>query len=79
MAIWFFQNASYPTLFAPFLVGLVLATCAAWFLMQPGLGLGVAARKTPDPLRMRLRTIVNHVVFSLALYLSAIALSDYLA
>jgi hypothetical protein len=79
VAIWFFQNASYPTLYAPLLVGLVLATCAAWFLMQPGLGLGVAARKTPDPLRMRLRTIVNHVVFTLALYLSALALSGYLA
>ena len=78
-AIWFFQNATYPTLAAPFLIGLLLATCAAWFVMQPGMGLGFAARKTPDPLRMRLRTIVNHIVFSFALYVSAIALYDYLA
>jgi len=79
VAIWLFQNVSYPTLFAPLLIGLLLATGAAWFLMQPGMGLGVAARKTPYPRRMRLRNIVNHLVFSFALYVSAIALYDYLA
>ena len=78
-AIWFFQNAGYPTLLAPLIIGLVLATCAAWFMMQPGMGLGVAACKTPDPTRMRLRTLINHAVFSIAMYLSAIALSGYLA
>ena len=79
VAIWSFQGVTYPTLGAPFLIGLVLATCAAWFVMQPGMGLGVAARKTPDPLRVRLRTIVNHVVFSFGLYVSALALHCYLA
>jgi len=78
VAIWYIQNLASPTLLAPFLIGLVLATCAAWFVMQPGMGLGVAASKTPDPLRIRLRNIVNHVVFSFALYVSAIALYDYL-
>ena len=79
VAIWSFQEVTYPTLGAPFLIGLVLATCAAWFVMQPGMGLGVTARKTPDPLRVRLRTIVNHVVFSFGLYVSALALHCYLA
>lgn len=79
VAIWYFQNLTYPTLLAPFLIGLVLATSAAWFVMQPAMGLGVAASRAPDPLRIRLRNIVNHVVFSFALYVSAIALYDYLA
>ncbi len=79
VAIWYFQKAVYPTLLAPLLVGLVVATCAAWFVMQPGMGLGVAARKTPDPMRMRLRILINHAVFSLAMYLTAIALYGYLA
>ncbi len=79
VAIWTLQGVAYPTLAAPFLVGLVLATCAAWFVMQPGMGLGIAASRTPDPLRMRLRTVVNHIVFSFALYVSALVLYGYLA
>ncbi len=78
VAIWYVQGVVYPTLPGPFLIGLVLATCAAWFVMQPGMGLGIAAARTPDPVRIRLRTIINHIVFSFALYVSALALYTYL-
>ncbi|STD05539.1 Protein of uncharacterised function (DUF2938) [Dermatophilus congolensis] len=35
-----------------------LATCAAaWLLMQPAWGMGLAASKVPDPMTARLRTV----------------------
>jgi hypothetical protein len=55
-----------------------LATVVApYFLMQPGMGLGIAASKTPKPNAVRLRSVMNHVVFGFGLYLawSVLALS----
>jgi hypothetical protein len=45
------------------------------FIMQPAFGLGVAASKAPRPMQARLRSFMNHVVFGMGLYLSAVALS----
>ena len=46
-----------------------LATVAAPFVvMQPGMGLGLAASKTPKPDAARLRSIMTHGVFGLGLY-----------
>ncbi|HLO63349.1 MAG TPA: DUF2938 domain-containing protein [Azonexus sp.] len=39
--------------------------------MQPAMGLGFAASKTPAPLRNCLRSLANHGVFGLGLFLSA--------
>jgi hypothetical protein len=39
--------------------------------MQPAMGLGVAASRTPSPLKNCLRSVVNHAVFGLGLFLSA--------
>jgi len=44
------------------------------FVMQPAMGLGIAARKTPTPLKNSLRSVGNHAVFGLGLYLAAAAL-----
>lgn len=41
------------------------------FVMQPAMGLGFAASRTPTPLRNCLRSMANHTVFGLGLYLSA--------
>ena len=40
-------------------------------VMQPAMGLGFAASKTPTPLRNCLRSLVNHSIFGLGLFLSA--------
>lgn len=40
-------------------------------VMQPAMGLGIAAAKTPTPLRNCLKSLVNHSVFGLGLFLSA--------
>jgi hypothetical protein len=41
------------------------------FIMQPAMGMGIAASKTPAPFRNCLRSVINHSVFGLGLYLSA--------
>ena len=45
---------------------------APLFVMQPSMGLGVASSKTPTPLKNFLRSVANHTVFGLGLYLSAL-------
>jgi len=45
---------------------------APLFVMQPSMGLGAASRKTPTPLKNCLRSVANHTVFGLGLYLSAL-------
>lgn len=41
------------------------------FVMQPAMGLGIAASRTPAPLQNCMRSMANHTVFGLGLYLSA--------
>lgn len=46
-----------------------IATAAApFFLMQPGMGAGIAASRTPRPAAARVQTLVTHAVFGLGLY-----------
>ncbi|HEY8608255.1 MAG TPA: DUF2938 domain-containing protein [Noviherbaspirillum sp.] len=57
------------------LSALVLGVCtvaAPLFVMQPAMGMGFAASRTPAPFRSRVRSIANHAVFGLGLYLSAV-------
>lgn len=59
-----------PTLLPAVLVG--MGTVAApLFVMQPAMGSGFAASKTPTPLKNCIRSVVNHTVFGLGLYSSA--------
>lgn len=52
-----------------------LATVAAPFLlMQPAMGAGLAARRTPDPAAARRRSLLNHLLYGLGLYLTAVLL-----
>jgi hypothetical protein len=62
--------AHQPTL-APAL-GMGLATLVApFFVMQPGMGFGVAASKTPKANTARLRSVAAHTVFGIGLYVAA--------
>ncbi|MEM6636260.1 MAG: DUF2938 domain-containing protein [Pseudomonadota bacterium] len=50
-----------------------LATVAAgWFLLQPGMGLGVAASKTPNPGTARALNLAGHTVFGTGLWAVAL-------
>jgi hypothetical protein len=56
-----------PTLVPALLVG--IGTVAAPFLiMQPGMGAGIAASRTPNPASARLQSLVTHAVFGAGLY-----------
>lgn len=45
------------------------------FILQPALGLGVAASRTPKPAQARLKSLVTHTVFGIGLYLCAVGVS----
>lgn len=58
-------------------ISLLSATCfglitvaAPWLILQPGLGLGHFASKTPSPNKTRLLNVVAHTLFGSVLYLS---------
>ncbi|WP_018229435.1 DUF2938 domain-containing protein [Methyloversatilis universalis] len=58
----------------PALVFGLLTVVAPFCLMQPAMGAGFAAARTPRPGANRLRSLGNHIVFGAGLYLSALAL-----
>ncbi len=66
--------ARQPTLLPAMGVG--IATVAApWLVMQPAMGAGIASSRTPAPAKNRLRSLANHSVFGLGLYLAAVVLA----
>ncbi len=60
-----------PTFVPAWILGIVTIG-AGWFLMQPGLGLGWAASKTPRPNKVRFLNFAAHTVFALGLYGTAL-------
>lgn len=62
--------ALQPTPFPALVVG-VLTVAIPLFVMQPAMGAGVASSKTGTPAKNCLRSLANHTVFGLGLYLSA--------
>ena len=67
----------YPTLFCPLLFG-IGTVIAPFFILQPALGLGIAAAKTANPAQARIRSLMNHMAFGLGLYLFGLLLSTLL-
>lgn len=60
----------HPTLASALVVG--IGTVAAPFLlMQPGMGAGIAASRTPRPGAARLQSLVTHAIFGFGLYAAA--------
>jgi hypothetical protein len=50
----------------------VVTVAVPWLLMQPAMGAGIASSRTPSPGKNRARSLANHTVFGLGLYLSAL-------
>lgn len=59
-----------PTLLPAVAVGVVTVLLPLG-IMQPAMGAGFASSRTPAPLKNCLRSLANHTVFGLGLYLSA--------
>ena len=51
---------------------------APLFVMQPAMGAGFAASRTPAPLKNCLRSLFNHTVFGAGLYAAAAAIDAIL-
>ena len=67
LAVWGLDWARHPTIGPALIVG--IGTVAVPFLiMQPGMGAGLAASRTPSPATARLRSVATHLVFGLGLY-----------
>ncbi len=65
--LWAFSQQ--PSLLNAIAFGL-LTIGAGWFILQPGLGLGMCSRFAPSPLRARSLTVIAHTVFGCAIYFS---------
>lgn len=69
ISIWGIAWIQQPRIGPALAVG--IATVAAPFLlMQPCMGAGIAAAKTPRPAAVRVQSLITHVVFGLGLYIS---------
>jgi Protein of unknown function (DUF2938) len=69
--------ARQPSLWPAIAFG-ILTVAAPFFIMQPGLGFGLAASKTPKPNLARLRSLVTHTIFGFGLYGSAWLLARFI-
>lgn len=49
----------------------VVTVAAPWFVLQPGMGAGVASTRTPRPVFNAAKSLVTHAIFGLGLYLAA--------
>ena len=76
LLMWGVEWARSPTLWPPLVVGLGTIV-APWFVLQPGMGAGIAASKTPNPRATRLRNLATHAVYGIGLYGSTVALASF--
>jgi hypothetical protein len=60
-----------PTFLPAWIWGIV-TIAGGWFLLQPGLGIGWAASKTPNPNKVRFLGLVAHTIFGFGLYATAL-------
>lgn len=74
LAIWGLDWARQPTIGPALIVG-IGSVAAPFFLMQPGMGLGIAASRTSDPRAARRRSLATHTVFGFGLYGAGIVTS----
>jgi hypothetical protein len=63
-----------PTVLPALLFG-IGAVVFPFFIMQPSLGLGIAASRTPNPTQARVKSLVTHIVFGVGLYVCALGVS----
>jgi len=64
---WFADPA-----FVPAWIFALVTIAAGWFLMQPGMGLGWAASKAPNPWKVRGLGLAAHTAFGLGLWLTGL-------
>lgn len=78
IGIWGSAWIRQPVIGPALLVG-VCTSAAPFLLMQPGMGAGIAASRTPRPGAARLQTLVTHTIFGLGLYIAGQAARAFFA
>jgi hypothetical protein len=63
-----------PSILPAIAVG-VFTVLVPLFVMQPAMGAGFAASKTPSPVKSCIRSVINHTVFGAGLYVSAVVVA----
>ena len=58
--------------FLPLWVFSLLTIAAGWFLLQPGMGMGWAAAKTPNPWKVRVMGLLAHTAFACGMWVAAL-------
>jgi hypothetical protein len=71
LAIWGLEWAYKPSIVPALIVGIVTIV-APFFILQPGMGAGIAASRTPEPNTVRLRNLGTHLAYALGLYVAAL-------
>jgi hypothetical protein len=61
-----------PSLFPALSMGIVTVV-APLLILQPGMGAGIASRKTPTPVFNSIKSLMTHTVFGFGMYLAALA------
>jgi Protein of unknown function (DUF2938) len=74
LAIWGLDWACHPTIGPALIVG-IGSVAAPFLVMQPGMGAGIAASRSPRPATARLHSLVTHAIFGLGLYAAGWATS----
>lgn len=67
LLIWGMEWAVWPT-FVPALEVGIVTVGAGWFILQPGMGVGIACSGAPKPALARLLNVIGHIVFAIGLY-----------
>jgi hypothetical protein len=60
-----------PTLLPALLIAWITVG-AGWFILQPGLGLGIAASKRANANQIRMLNVIGHTVFGLGLFIGTV-------
>jgi uncharacterized membrane protein YagU involved in acid resistance len=63
-----------PTVLPAVLYG-IATVVFPFFILQPSFGLGMAASRTPHPMRARLKSLMTHTIFGIGLYVCAVGVS----
>lgn len=67
-----------PTLLPALILGMITAAVPLFFI-QPAMGSGIASRRTQTPLLNCLKSLANHSVFGIGLYLAAAFIAAWTA
>jgi hypothetical protein len=61
--------------FAPPMILVLVLLVLPFFVMMPGIGLGIAGARTPNPTAARLKSVLGHSVFGLGMYATALTIA----